>query len=603
MTRFLCTLLTVVTTLSATPPNILVIYSDDHGWADLGAQGIDADIRTPNLDQLAADGVRCTHGYVSAPQCVPSRAGLLTGRYQQRFGLEDNQKGALPLSEITIAEHLKTVGYVTGQVGKWHLDLRATDNASTKKDRSPLVAHMPMGQGFDESFRGEMSKFYATHDLAGLALKDPPQVVNDNRFRVEVQTDGALAFLKRREAAPAQPWMLYLAYYTPHVPMESPEPWFSKTPAHLPLERRQALAMIAAMDEGIGKIRDRLKAMNQYPNTLIFFIGDNGAPVKPGNWDGSINAPLIGEKGMLTDGGVRVPFLVSWPEKLPAGKVYDKPVFNLDVTATACAAAGVKLPADAPRLDGVDLLPYLTGEISAAPHQTLFWRWRSQAAALEHPWKLVLLSTKEKMLFDISKPEGEKHNLIASQPTIAEGLERKLTTWSQDLQPPGLPEEVNEQDAIFFSTHVSPEFSRYITKREPKKDTAMLGWQGRNGSLARADGVLRVQALKGAKQPTFITISPIDFLGAAVLEIKAGKVAVVGPGSVSYRIRHESDFDPAKRVPFEWTATGATARIGAKSRITHLRIYLPEHTPEAEITSISLRREGQPPLVWDFTVP
>jgi arylsulfatase A-like enzyme len=263
----------------AAPPNILVIYSDDHGWADLGVQGVDPDIRTPHLDQLAKDGVRCTRGYVSAPQCVPSRAGVLTGRYQQRFGLEDNNKGALPLAELTIAERLKPAGYVTGQVGKWHLDLRAEVMGAGKKDRSALVEHMPHGQGFDEYFRGELTKFYASHDLKNRPFADAPHVVEDRRFRVDVQTEAALAFLSRREAKPEQPWFLYLAYFTPHVPLESPEPWFSKTPAHLPRERRQALAMMAAMDDGIGQVRAKLKAMGQSENTLLLLTATTALPV------------------------------------------------------------------------------------------------------------------------------------------------------------------------------------------------------------------------------------------------------------------------------------------------------------------------------------
>ena len=302
----------------AKKPNILLIYSDDHGWADLGAQGVDKDIRTPNLDRLAQDGVRFFRGYVSAPQCVPSRAGVLTGCYQQRFGLEDNNKGPLPLAELTIAERLKPAGYVSGQVGKWHLDLNEKDGVEGQRAQRE---YMPHAQGFDEYWRGEMKQYFASHDLKGHPFSDAPHLVADNRFRITVQTEAALSFLDRRAMKPEQPWFLYLAWFAPHVPLESPEPWFSKTPANLPLERRQALAMIAAMDSGLGQIRTRLETLGMATNTLIFFIGDNGAPLKKGAWDGSLNLPLVGEKGMLTDGGVRTPFVAAWPGTLPAGKV------------------------------------------------------------------------------------------------------------------------------------------------------------------------------------------------------------------------------------------------------------------------------------------
>ena len=597
-------LLSLFLTLCSAPlalsgPNILVIYSDDHGWADLGAQGVDADIRTPHLDQLARDGVRCARGYVSAPQCVPSRAGVLTGRYQQRFGLEDNNKGALPLGEVTIAERLKPAGYLTGQVGKWHLDLHKEVVGAGKKNRGALVEHMPHGQGFDEYFRGELGRFYASHDLQNHPFADAPRLVEDKRFRVEVQTEAALGFLKRREAEPEEPWFLYLAYFTPHVPLESPEPWFSKTPAHLPNERRQALAMIADMDDGIGRIRAKLKEMGQEQNTLIFFIGDNGAPTHEGHWDGSVNLPLIGEKGMLTDGGVRVPFLVSWPGTLPSGAVYEQPVINLDVAATANALAG--LPPDA-RLDGVNLIPFLKGENKSAPHETLFWRWRTQAAALEFPWKLIRFGPDEQFLFDVTTPEGEKKNLIAEHPDIARRLDARLNAWSGELMPPGLPTEVHPQDAMFYAEHIDPRFAPQAPKKAQENPDAILGWLCRNGTISRAGGALVVKAAPDAKGPPFLTLSPLDFLGPARLTIRT-RGAVSGAGSASYRIRHETEFDPQKRVSFDWKPGVTATRIGATSRLIHLRIYLPKDCPQLEIEQITLQREDQPPQVWDFTKP
>jgi arylsulfatase A-like enzyme len=433
-------------------PNFLVIYPDDHGWADLGEQGADKDIRTPNLDQLAKDGVRFTRGYVSAPQCMPSRCGLITGRYQQRFGVEDNNRGPLPLEEKTLAELLKPAGYLSGFVGKSHLDI--TGDKKKGEKYSVLESHLPNHQGFDEYFRGELKEYYASHDLQGEPFPDAPRLVTDRRFRVEVQTEAALSFLDRRAADPKRPWFLYLAWYAPHVPLESPEPWFSRTPENLPLERRQALAMIAAMDEGLGRIREKLRAMGAEKNTLIFFIGDNGAPLGKA-WDGSVNLPMVGEKGMLSEGGIRVPFVAAWPGTWPAGTVYDTPVINLDVAATAVAAAG--LPPD-PALDGVNLTPFVTGRDAAAPHEMLFWRWLSQSAVLEMPYKLIRLEGHAPMLFDITTPDGENagRDLATQHPEIVTRLGEALENWAKELKPPGLDAFAGERSRFhekLFADH------------------------------------------------------------------------------------------------------------------------------------------------------
>jgi uncharacterized sulfatase len=283
--------------------------------------------------------------------------------------------------------------------------------------------------------------------LQGQKFEQQPTAVSDERFRISVQTEAALSFVRRHQA---DPFFLYLAYFAPHVPLESPEPWFSRTPADLPLERRQALAMLAAVDEGVGQLRALLREQGLTERTLIFFIGDNGAPTSRGAWNGSLNTPLVGEKGMLTDGGIRVPFLVAWPGRIPSGQVYAEPVINLDVAATAVAVAG--LPAN-PRLDGVNLVPYLAGSAAGPPHETLYWRWRSQAAILHAGWKLVRLGNERRFLFDLRSPEGERRNRLADEPQRAADLNLRLAAWDATLLVPGLPVEVNAQDAKFYETH------------------------------------------------------------------------------------------------------------------------------------------------------
>ena len=585
--RLLALLLASLAAHAADKPNIILIYSDDHGWADLGIQGSDQDIRTPHLDAMARDGVRFTRGYVSAPQCVPSRAGVLTGRYQQRFGVEDNNKGPLPLAELTIAERLKAAGYVTGQVGKWHLDL--VGGKKGEKGLRMSKEHMPHAQGFDEYFRGELRQFYASHDLQGKPYADAPHLVADNRFRVVVQTEAALSFLDRRAAQPAQPFFLYLAYYAPHVPLESPEPWFSKTPAHLPKERRQALAMMAAMDEGIGQLRAKLKATGQDQNTLIFFIGDNGAPLGKA-WDGSLNTPLIGQKGMLSEGGIRTPFVATWPARLPAGKVYDQPVSSLDVAATAVAAAG--LP-KAPELDGTDLVPFAAGQNTGAPHERLFWRWGSQAAVLEHPWKLVRLGDREEMLFDVTQPDGENlaKNQAKARLEIVARLRTALKAWSDTLAPPGLPTSLDPHHEGMFAEHgVIPISSAAPRKNEPAG--AIQGWFARNGTIATQDGGLLVAAdPKAAKNARpFLAKTGLALKGPVTAVIKAdAKLAT--QGSLSWRTKDQPDFLPANLVRFEIPAGSSeqTIALPVDGQAIHVRFNLGDQTEGLRLRSIELR--------------
>ena len=578
----------------ARKPNIILIYSDDHGWADLGIQGVDKDIRTPNLDQLARDGVRFTRGYVTAPQCVPSRAGVLTGRYQQRFGVEDNNKGPLPLVEKTIAERLKEAGYSTGMSGKWHLDLGPEKEGS--KAARVMHGHMPHAQGFDEYWRGELRQYYASHDLKGVPLAGAPRLVNDNRFRVVVQTEAALSFIERRLANPGQPWFLYLAWYAPHVPLESPEPWFSRTPEQLPLKRRQALAMIAAMDEGLGTIRRKIKEAGQEDNTLVFFIGDNGAPLGA-VWDGSINSPQAGQKGMLSEGGIRVPFIASWPAAIPRGKVFDQPVVSLDVASTCVAAAG--LPSD-PSLDGVDLVPFLRGERKSPPHERLFWRWGSQAAVLEMPYKLVALGDREKLLFDVTEPDGEHHsrNLASKHPEVAGRLMEHLKAWSGGLKPPGLPMSLDRHHEGLFGEH------GIIAPGQSVPSGSTQGWQCRNGALSVGqDGlVFRADPDSPKNSRLFITHPSLNIGSPAVATIRL-KSQMGGKASLTWRTREES-FGPSQVAYFDWPSSTEWAEVKVnlpeKNRIIHVRVIPPAGVSGSIIGSMEFRGTDGSRQSWNF---
>lgn len=424
-----------------TQPNIIVIYTDDHGYADLGVQGQVSDIKTPYTDELAREGIRMTAGYVTAPQCVPSRAGLLTGKFQARFGLEANGSSLEGFNaELTIAERLKKEGYVTAQFGKWHLG-----------PTNDITSH-----GFGYVFAQNANRpFFANVDLKG--QDRPMSKLNNEMYHIDGNAKAASSIIERYSD---YPFFLYIAFRAPHVPLDATEKYLKRFPGEMPERRRKALAMISAMDDGVGLIRETLKEEKLLENTLIFYISDNGAPLKihkgdkPGigpGWDGSLNTPLNGEKGMLTEGGIRVPFIVSWPGTLPKGEVYDKPVSTLDVAATSVSVAGQQVD---PELGGVNLIPYLSGERNSVPHEFLAWRWIGQSAIRQGKWKFLYGDGRE-YLFDLKNDTEEQENLIKEYPEIADGLRSKLKNWTTELDPPGLTNgEMPEGRQRFFEHYL-----------------------------------------------------------------------------------------------------------------------------------------------------
>ncbi len=455
-------------------PNIIVIFTDDQGYADVGIQGQVPDIRTPNLDAIGNDGIRMTAGYITAPQCTPSRAGIISGQYQQKLGIDRNGMIPMPRDVKLLPHMMQEAGYVTGMVGKWHLDPNflmrewlsehhpelAEKEDLSQQDITFEVSHpyFPSELGFTETFYGSMMRYYANYDLEGNDLEY--QWIHDERFRLDVQSDAAVTFIERNHD---QPFFLYLAYFAPHIPLEATEKYLDRFPGEMPTRRRYCLAMMSAIDDGVGRMVSSLKDYGIYENTIIFFISDNGAPIKlhyedlpisyrRASWDGSLNDPLVGEKGMLSEGGIRVPFLMSWPAVLPKGEVYDEPVISLDVAATSVAVAGLEKPDE---LDGVNLVPYLTGEKQGAPHEILYWRFYTQSAIREGDWKFLKAGDRE-FLFKLG-PEGvEDQNLIQQEPDKAGELKSKLYDWAEGLVHPGIPEGTLGGEEIGWYNHYFP---------------------------------------------------------------------------------------------------------------------------------------------------
>ena len=422
LSRIAVALLTGGGCLLSAKPNVIVVFADDLGYADLGCQASEPDVRTPHLDRFAKEGVRFTAGYVTSPQCSPSRAGLLTGRYQQRIGIDTIPDIPLPLEELTIAEMLEPADYITGQIGKWHLEPNALCLAWAAKNRPGLKPGQrrpdyrvgegphrlfPGTQGFSEFFTGELNQYYSNFHLDGKTRE--PGFLTTKGFRIDTQTEAALAFIRGNGK---KPFFLYLAYFAPHTPLELAKPYVDRFPKDMPLRRRAALSMIAGIDDGVGRLMALLKELDLDRNTLVVFTSDNGAPLHKrrdsplngdaGGWDGSLNTPWVGEKGMLAEGGIRVPFLIRWPGTIPGGRVVDTPVSTLDIAPTALAAAGATIPAN---LDGVNLLPLLRDPSTTLPERVLFWRFWNQIACRDHQWKYLAVSSRQEFLFDLSTDE------------------------------------------------------------------------------------------------------------------------------------------------------------------------------------------------------
>ena len=417
-TGILCFVGITSTALAGEKPNIVIILTDDQGYADVSYNPHSPpEVSTPNIDALARSSVICTHGYTSGHVCSPTRAGLMTGRYQQRFGVYTAGEGGsgVPLDEVFIPQRLKPAGYISGALGKWHLGLTEEYHA--------------MNRGFDEfyGFMGRGAHPYFDHSDMDHPIYRGLKPIKEEGYLTTRITEEAVDFIDRHSE---EPFFLYVAYNAVHSPPEAPEEDIRKVTGD---ETRDTLmAMIKHLDMGVGEIVNTLRKHHVYDNTLLIFLTDNGG-------SGAMhanNAPLRGFKQMDYEGGVHVPFIVSWPAQFKGGRECDVPMWSIDLFATALDAAGVPLPKERP-LDGKSILPALKGETDKL-HDELYWSsggLKGKWAVRSGNWKLVA-EKKRVELFDLDKDLSETTDLAAMHPKVVAELTDKYNAWLDEMAEP-----------------------------------------------------------------------------------------------------------------------------------------------------------------------
>lgn len=448
-TLFLACVMPGCGTRPDTPPNIIVILADDAGYADFGFMG--SDIPTPHIDRLAESGVVFTDAHITATVCSPSRAGLITGRYQQRFGHEANipppDQGMDP-SERTIGDALKLAGYRTGIIGKWHL--------------GSMDQFHPNNRGFDEfwGFLGGSRSYYFnetkddTEDQEREILHNHSHV-NFSGYLTDEFSNQSLRFIEENRD---NVFFLFLSYNAVHTPMHTETADLEKFKDH---PRAKLAAMTWAMDRGVGMVLDKLEEEGLKENTLVFFLSDNGGASN----NQSSNLPLKGFKGNKFEGGQRTPFILSWPVKVKGGQVYDGLTSSLDIYATAVAVAGLESPPGKP-LDGVDLIPHITGIDKTEPHETLYWRKEKMAAIRKGNYKMIRLDTYGYKLYDLEDDLGEINDLSESRPGLLQELISSLELWERELTPP-LWAESDPWQQVTFEIHRALMENREVTIKSP----------------------------------------------------------------------------------------------------------------------------------------
>lgn len=402
-------------------PNIIIILSDDAGYHDFSMHG-NKDFPTPNIDSIAANGVRFTQAYASAAVCSPSRAGLLTGKYQQRFGHEYNlpprpQKGENPElyglaeSETTLATALKKVGYHTVCLGKWHLGY--------------AQQYHPNKRGFDDFIgllSGHRSYFPTKKPSHGHMLQHNGKQIEEPPYVTDFLSDQACQYIKQHRD---KPLFMYLSYTAVHGPMHAKEQDLKHFPDITPAKRKKLAAMTKSLHDGIGKLIQTLKDEKQYDNTLLIFLNDNGGASN----NASSNTPLRGRKGDHFEGGIRVPMLMQHPRIIKKGLVNDHPIISLDIFATAMTLANHP---STNTIDGVNLIPFIKGEAIGTPHKNLFWKRGGIATVREGDWKLIRVKGQPPLLYNLKQDINEKHNLNSKHPDRVQHMLKLIAEWEKD---------------------------------------------------------------------------------------------------------------------------------------------------------------------------
>jgi arylsulfatase A-like enzyme len=415
---FFLGLILCVSAQAADKPNFVLILADDLGYGELGFQGYNKDCPTPNLDALAAKGTRFTQGYIAATYCSPSRAGLMTGRYPTRFGHEFNGGGlgfGLPMTETTVANRLKSLGYTTCAVGKWHL--------------GDQVFNEPTKRGFDE-YMGCLANpgsYYKPSKWRDSLNKVTP---GKDFYTTDAFADRACNFIERNKD---RPFFLYLPFNAVHAPLEATQKYLDRFPK-LTGKRKIFCAMQSAMDDACGKVAAKIHDLGLDDKTMIVFLSDNGGPTKSTT---SSNGPLRGFKMTTNEGGTRIPFFMVWPGHVNAGKTYDKPVMNLDMLPTFVTAAGGTVE-ESWKLDGVDILPYVTGQKTESAHPTMYWRYGDQWAIIDGDWKMVVsrVDNLKPRLINLANDLSEENDVATSEPDKVTELTAKWKTWSAEQHKP-----------------------------------------------------------------------------------------------------------------------------------------------------------------------
>jgi arylsulfatase A-like enzyme len=400
-------------------PNVVIILADDMGFADVSFTGC-KDVTTPNIDSLVANGIRFTQGYISAPLCSPSRAGLMTGRHQERWGHDSNIPPDLPSTESTLGTRMKECGYFTGMIGKWHLG------------STPEL--LPPARGFDETYHPDGNAIYfGARVLDTLKSNKFEPSTDKTLYTTELNSARAADFIRRRKA---QPFCLYVAFNNVHEPLDVPQKYIDRiSPAVANPDRRKMAAMVLAMDDAVGMILQALRETGLEENTLVFFLNDNGGNTRLVSTGVVFNTPFKGGKATLWEGGIRTPFVLQWKARFPAGRTYDRPVSSMDILPTAVSAAGGTVKPEW-NLDGVNLLPFLEGQAMGEPHSTLYWRLQNKSAIRKGDWKVLEPGSNRPELYNLADDSAEKNPLTKEHPEKVAELVADWKQWNARMAEP-----------------------------------------------------------------------------------------------------------------------------------------------------------------------